>query len=283
MTEYSCPFGGKKFSDEKWIYSHPGGYDNLQSAYEVEPNASNMLFMSCHTGHDINKAYAIGDKYGYKLPAQSKLHKELNEIFLNVQSKYPIHAYMNQLYTFLLSIIIGICFFWQLFYPSITSRFSYGAFVLSCSFAIHHTRHHGGRLYRSSNLLESITNPIYEFFMSFNFGMCARRWIDVHHKSHHIYTNSPEDNDVWMTYPFIIESTWYDIKPWHRYQSFYAPIIFCLLSFTIPIRILVPTNPITKKKEHIIKWKIKIIHIIYHHHHQLKNNERVIPIHKIIQ
>ena len=224
LTRYSCPFGGKKREDEQWIERHPGGRANLASAYEVEPAAADILFLSYHTGFHIERCYQTGAKYGYKLPAQTAMHKELNveystaharvrhrlldddvkqAIFLGIKEKYWIHGLVQQAYTLALTVCFALFFFVQLFHCTFWTRALYGAMATSLSFQVLHVRHHKGRMYQHQRL-DALMAPLYDAFMNIHYMFPAQRWIDVHNKSHHIYTNSDEDNDVWMTYPFLV-------------------------------------------------------------------------------
>eukprot|EP01084_Bolivina_argentea_P059800 109245_1 len=264
-TAYSCPFGGKKLSEDEWIHQHPGGYDNLRSAYEVETNAANILFLSYHTGHNLNKCNSIAQKYDYLVPQQTSMHKQLNKIFLNVQKKYWIHGVINQVYCLMLTFMICLCFFWQLLYPSFISRFTYGFFQLSFSFAIFHTMNHCGKLY-DNKMIDNFFKPIYEFYSNVETMWQSSRWIDVHHKSHHIYTNSDEDPDVAGGYPILNLWKYFKVLPYHKYQYIYQPFLSMLFtSKTLDgvFRQIVPINNITKEKTG--HWKYILLNIFVHY------------------
>ena len=247
LQEYSCPFGGKQLKDEQWIHRHPGGYTNLKCAYEVEPDAANILFLSYHTGHRIDRAYQIGKKYGYELPAQTAMHKELNAIFTEIQAKHWVQGWVIQSYTLILMVMLGYSFYLQLFHCTFLNRVLYGAISTSLTFHALHTRLHRGKLFEL-NWLNSLLSPLYSLFMNIHYMFPPQRWVDVHTKSHHIYTNCEEDNDVWMTYPFLYESPYFNVLRHHRFQWLFVPIIFALLSLAGPIRQIVPFDPITNKR-----------------------------------
>jgi fatty acid desaturase len=252
ISEFSCPFGGKKFEDEQWIYRHPGGYNNLRCAYEVEEDASNLLFLSYHMGHDINRALRTGASLGYKLPQPTALHRELNQIFHDVKKEYWIHGYVNRVFCAFVLFMIIFMFLWQLLYQWWAPRLVFGFIGLVHGFVIFHTKHHCGKLF-DNKILNFLSNHISSFYSNTTIFFPTRRWIDVHQKSHHIYTNTDEDNDIWLAYPFIYEHNnsadgRYKVRNINKYQTFYTPFLFMMMGFFGSIRQLTLRDPITQKK-----------------------------------
>jgi len=99
----------------------------------------------------------------------------------------------------------------------------------SYAFAVFHTRHHVGPSFAGSKLLDSVLDHFDAVFADTVTG-----WINRHQNTHHLYTNSHSDCDVVQLYPYLFikgMSSPMDRRWYHRFQSFYVPILLGLSQF----------------------------------------------------
>lgn len=57
----------------------------------------------------------------------------------------------------------------------------------------------------------------------------VQNWIDKHQNNHHLLTNTKDDNDAVIFYPYIyVKGYSFERRFYHRFQAFYAPFLFGL-------------------------------------------------------
>ncbi len=87
---------------------------------------------------------------------------------------------------------------------------------------MHDASHNSFSKYRWLNYMASLSM---EFLGSSNM-----LWKEKHNSLHHTYTNIDGKDDDLNIGSLMRLAPSQDWKPWHRYQAFYAPILYCFLS-----------------------------------------------------
>lgn len=212
---------------------HPGGQKLLDMARHSK--FSNLLFLSYHLGKDFNAITAAATTLGVSVPEKTALYTALNQATKSIVENSSVHLKIYELYCLCLTLALPFAYYAFVFEGLVTGALLFGALLVSYAFVIFHTRHHRGQRVYSNNRLNRTLKPLYDVFDE-TFMVQPGAWRDQHQASHHLHANHPEhDYDVYHPFPYLRLNADQPHRPWHVWQSFYAPVLLLLNAFTFPL------------------------------------------------
>ncbi len=218
---------------DKPIPDHPGGQALLQLAANHE--RPDLLFFSHHLGCDMGRIRALAARREIAIPMQSEMFDELSAMVADVSLQHRRHESLFEIYCLMVTLAWPITYFGFAVAGSLAGTIAFGAVMLSYSFVIFHTRHHrGGKVYRHAGL-DLLLRPVYDLLDEV-FMVQPDAWQRQHQSSHHVYANDDvRDYDVYHPTPWIRLHGSQPHRSWHRYQSWYVPVLMLLNVFSFPI------------------------------------------------
>jgi len=222
-----------KFAIPDKFDEHPGGEVLLQLGRDSKH--PDILFLSYHIGLDIDgKIAAIAKKRNIETPTRGEVFQDVHNAILQVKKDHAIHHWVYVAWCLFTTIALPVVFSWFILSPNFILSLLSAFLWVTYSFNIFHMRNHkGGHLY-GIKALDDTLNPLYDFLEK-TWAIRPQAWIDNHNGSHHVYTNSNEDDhDVWTPYPFLRLHPKQKFHWAHSFQKYYAPILFLATTASYP-------------------------------------------------
>jgi fatty acid desaturase len=221
--------------------SHPGGQLVLETARMSK--CPGLLFLSYHLGCDFSgKVEPAARALGVAIPQQGKMYAEMHAAFRKVRETHPEQHMYFVVYCMMLTGLLPVVWLWWLAEPSIIRSMIVGVVFELYFLNVFHTRHHqGGHIYQNK-LLRWLTEPMYEFVES-TWGYNPAGWRMNHHVKHHVFTNdSSTDNVLPSFYPLVRSCYDTQLHWFHKFQTFYFPLLIPLSGFSFPIMNILEHN-----------------------------------------
>lgn len=212
--------------------THPGGQTNLELARKS--TRGDLLFLSYHIGLDLDgKISKQAASRSVEMPKRGPMFDEIHQAVLKVKAAHPEQHWVHVGFSLLVTFGVVALILKLMLAPALWSS-SLLAFSFSCYFlSIFHTRHHKGGVQYGIKWLDNLTSPLYEFIECV-WGIYPPAWRDHHQGSHHLFTNIVDDYDVESPFP-VFRLHPEQPKSWfHRYQCYYAPLVFSLTTISYP-------------------------------------------------
>jgi len=167
------------------------------------------------------------------LPTRGPMFDEMHAALRRVKAAHPEQHWVHVAWALFLTIAIPSLILKLYTRPAVWSSSLLG-FLLACYFlGVFHTRHHkGGVLFRIS-WLDKLTVPVYDFIENV-WGIYPPAWRFHHQASHHVFTNFEDEHDVESPFPFFRLHPAQPVRWFHKFQVYYAPLIFTLTTFSYP-------------------------------------------------
>ncbi|CAE8611885.1 unnamed protein product [Polarella glacialis] len=218
---------------ERMFSRHPGGQEHLKTAKASE--CPGLMFLSYHVGYDLDGIIATQAKsMGVKMPERGPFYDECHAMVQKVKAEHPEQRYIFIAWCLLITTLLPLSFAWYLTAPSVAAGIATALVFEAYFLNIFHTRHHKGEKLYGVPLLDRLTSPIYEVVDN-TWGYMPEAWRRNHHVRHHINTNNEVDPDLPAMYP-IIRMFPSQPKLWfHKFQTFYWPLMMPLSVARFPI------------------------------------------------
>ena len=161
---------------------------------------------------------------GVGMPQDSKLYRELKDLVFSTKRDRAVPAF--HVTAVLIAFLLSAC--WFVAWPTVCTGMLLGLTMTWVGTGVQHTANHGGLCRRPAlNWLFGLTSDVVP-------GGSSLVWRYHHQVSHHQFCNDPtHDQDVHSSFPLVrLDETqprfWY-----HRFQAYYAPVMFYALYFSI--------------------------------------------------
>jgi len=211
---------------------HPGGQTLLGLGRKsLRPD---LLFLSYHMGADLDGAVARQAKLlNVTLPARGPMYDEIHQALRKVKAAHPEQHWVHVGWSLLLTILLPILLTKFYFNPQLWSSTVLGTVFGFYFLAIFHTRHHKGGMQYGIPWLDTITFPIYEAIECI-WGIFPPAWRNNHQGDHHVFTNFVDEHDVESPFPLLRLDASQELMWYHRFQTYYAPLVFTMTTVTYP-------------------------------------------------
>ncbi len=226
QTAYNPDLRGTRFP------GHPGGQALLSLARGHE--RPDLLFYSHHLGCDHQAIARRAASLGLALPPSDPFYEEINEIVTDIKARHHWHERIFEMYCLVITLALPIAWAGFAIWGSLLAALGFGGLLLSYAFVIFHTRHHRGGKVFSYRPLDRLLRRFYDVIDA-TFMVEPNAWREQHQASHHVFANDPEkDYDVYHPVPWLRLHEQQPLKKWHRFQTFYVPLLLLLNAFSFP-------------------------------------------------
>jgi fatty acid desaturase len=229
-TVSRCPLRDFQLPDK--FAGHPGGQCHISEARASD--SAGIMFLSYHSATDMEKVAAKAKVLGIEMPEGGSIFDDVCGAIRRVQAEHPWQRLVFKVWCFAVSLgLVSIMWLW-LCRPSFGKSVAVGLTFEMYFFNVFHMRHHmGGKLFKS-DLLNDMFFPLYTF-LDYVWGYRPPAWHINHHTRHHIHTNTDKDPDIPGSYPGIRCSEDQPLQWFHKYQTFYVPLVLPIVVPMLPV------------------------------------------------
>mmetsp|Transcript_52117 Transcript_52117/g.121222 ORF Transcript_52117/g.121222 Transcript_52117/m.121222 type:complete len:398 (+) Transcript_52117:48-1241(+) len=227
----ACPL--RDFKLPKSFEKHPGGQLHLEDARKSE--CAGTLFLSYHISSDMGKVAAAADALGVAIPERGPLYDEIHALVRKLQAEHPMQHVLFVVWCLLSTAVLLLTIVWWALRPGILTVIAMQNAFEVYFFNVFHTRHHkGGKLF-GIPCLDNSLNVVYDFVDNI-WGYYPRAWHWNHQVKHHVYTNELDaDPDMPGSYPVLRANDAQPLQWFHKFQSFYFPLLLPFSVIALPI------------------------------------------------